>query len=118
MYGPSILDIIKQNKYKRFPNYIIRSLTFQICKAIQFIHSIGIIFTDLKPENIILINGDVFTIDIENSNGIKSQMLIPYNSKIKIIDFGSAVYQISHKRNKKKFNNHLIQTRHYRAPEV
>eukprot|EP01084_Bolivina_argentea_P027409 50954_1 len=33
MYGPSILDIIKQNKYKPFPNYIVRSLTFQICKA-------------------------------------------------------------------------------------
>ncbi len=39
---------------------------------------------------------------------------IPVNPKIKLIDFGSAV-----EHNKKRsYHTHLIQTRHYRAPEV
>ena len=57
-------------------------------------------------------------------NGNGKQEFIPIDTRIKIIDFQSAVYEpIFDPNNPKteKFKdgyNYLIQTRHYRAPEV
>eukprot|EP00483_Globobulimina_turgida_P013283 UN13307 len=109
--GPSILTLMYQNKYKPFPLAVIHSLSFQICKAVQFIHSIGVIYTDLKPENIIFADGATYY-------SAEEEILVPLSSRIKIIDFGSAVYETAKSKKKYKCNKHLIQTRHYRAPEV
>merc|ERR1712008_17371 len=56
------------------------------------------IITDLKPENIVFVN---------DKSKNKSDL------RIKLIDFGSAVMHANGAK-----HSHLIQTRHYRAPEV
>ncbi|ETO00915.1 hypothetical protein RFI_36524, partial [Reticulomyxa filosa] len=69
---------------------------------------LDIIITDLKPENIMLENDE--TISHTSSN-----RQLYYTSKdcsIRLIDFGSAVFE------RGLHHMHLIQTRHYRAPEV
>ena len=96
VYGPSIYQVLQSRKYQRFSNEVIKSVSYQICKAIAFLHSINIIFTDLKPENCIFVTANP-TID----------------ARIKLIDFGSAIYY-----NEENRHCQLIQTRHYRAPEV
>jgi dual specificity tyrosine-phosphorylation-regulated kinase 2/3/4 len=68
----------------------IRNFTEQILSGIKFFHSLNILHSDLKPENI---------------------MLTEDKTSVKIIDFGSGCF--SHK---KVFT--YIQSRFYRAPEV
>ena len=83
-------------------------------------HHLGIIFTDLKPENMVFVDGR--TQAYINKHG--KQEFLPIDTRIKLVDFGSAVYEpIWNPKNPKteKFKhgyNYLIQTRHYRAPEV
>lgn len=119
LYGPSIYTVMSRNRFRPFPDSIVRSLISQICHAIQFLHQLGIIFTDLKPENMVFVDGRTYPVKI----GGKTHLL-PLDSRIKIVDFGSAVYEPRYDPNNPKTwkfkdgYNYLIQTRHYRAPEV
>jgi len=119
LYGPSIYTIMSRNRFRPFPDCIARSLTYQICNAIQFLHHLGIIFTDLKPENMVFVDGRTYPVKIHGK-----MHHLPFDSRIKIVDFGSAVYEPRYDPNNPKTwkfkdgYNYLIQTRHYRAPEV
>eukprot|EP01084_Bolivina_argentea_P250920 420613_1 len=64
LYGPSIYTVMSRNRFRPFPDCIARSLTFQICNAIQFLHHLGIIFTDLKPENMVFVDGRTYPVKI------------------------------------------------------
>ena len=112
----------------------IQSMAQQIFEGIHFIHSLNIVHTDLKPENIILTNSeytpinsyDEIPINIvlkdeneynsqEDSTKSISKEKALYkklkNCEIKIIDFGSAL-EIE------GTGKGIINTRQYRAPEV
>jgi len=73
----------------------------------------------LKPENMVFVDGRTYPVRIHN----KTHQL-PFDSRIKIVDFGSAVYEPRYDPSNPKTwkfkdgYNYLIQTRHYRAPEV
>ena len=53
-----------------------------------FMNSMGVTHADLKPENILFVNDD-FT---ESPEGV----LIPNDTRVKIIDFGTATYDTAH----------------------
>ena len=63
----------------------------QLCEALSFIHSLGVIHCDLKPENVLF----------------ESYV----NTRVKVIDFGSSCF-LSDKLSS------YVQSRCYRAPEV
>lgn len=67
------------------------SIFYEVTKGLEYIHSQNIIHCDLKPENI---------------------MINKETKKIKIIDFGSAIYYGTEKK------HFYIQSRYYRAPEI
>ena len=69
----------------------LRLIAKQMLEALRFLHSLGLIHCDLKPENVL----------------IKSYK----RCDIKIIDFGSSCYLTDHLSS-------YIQSRSYRAPEV
>ena len=69
----------------------IRSVAQQCLEALDYMHSLGLIHCDLKPENVL----------------IQSYS----NCQIKVIDFGSSCYITDHLTS-------YIQSRSYRAPEV
>ena len=55
MLGPNLLSLIKQYKYHGIPVQIVRSITLQVCRGMDYLHRrCKIIHTDLKPENILL----------------------------------------------------------------
>ena len=74
----------------------------QLLEALEFLHSFRLIHTDLKIENILLMN------DREVSY---RQQRVPESTRIKVIDFGGACYDDDKKSS-------VINTRQYRAPEV
>ena len=80
-------DYREYNKYAEF----IKTILFQICLGIKYIHEKNIIHRNLKPENIFIDN----------------------NKIIKIGDFG-----ILKKFNKDRYTNRDVRTFNYMAPEI
>jgi len=107
LYGRNLYSFLTSNRYLPFHPLHVKHFAWQILKSVAYLHSQRIIFTDLKPENIVF----------ENERTVRKQLAkdiwieIPTCTSIKIIDFGSALFE-------NMWHSHLIQTRHYRAPEV
>jgi serine/threonine protein kinase len=104
--GPSLYDFLKRHRYQPFPYFCIRDFSQQLLETLDFLHGFGLIHTDLKPENIILMNHRETT-----HRGRRQSFQIPESTRIKVIDFGSATYE-DEKKSK------IVNTRQYRAPEV
>ncbi len=105
--GISLYDLVKKNGYVGLPLSQVKSISHQLLHAMSFLHSINLIHTDLKLENILFVSNN-FTKSLQN-NG--RQLLLPVDPIIKIIDFGGATYDDKHKST-------IISTRQYRGPEV
>ena len=87
----NLYDLIKQNGFKGFKISLVRDFSSQLLDALIILDQAKIVHCDLKPENILL-------------NELT-------NTRIKVIDFGSACYEQS-----TMFT--YVQSRFYRAPEV
>jgi dual-specificity kinase len=124
--GPSLLDVIKMNETHGMPVEMVRSVVFQILTCLQLCHKINIVHTDVKPENILFLSRDVI-----GAPGCK----LPVHSAVTLIDFGNAVDTATFQKESHNARAHssssgqteeilsclsrkIIQTRHYRAPEV
>lgn len=102
--GPSLFDFLKKHNYQPFPMVCVQDFTVQLLETMEFLHSFRLIHTDLKIENILLMNDREVTYD-RYAQG-------PECTKIKLIDFGGACYDDDSKKST------IINTRQYRAPEV
>jgi serine/threonine protein kinase len=100
--GPSLYDFLKRQKYQPFPLVCVRDFAKQLLETLEFLHSFRLIHTDLKPENVLLLNSREVSY---------KGYTIPECTRIKVIDFGGATYD-----NEKKSS--VVNTRQYRAPEV
>ena len=101
-YGPSIFDVIVSNDYKGFPSNTVQAVSYHILSAMKQLHSLNIIHTDIKPENIVFRHPEMLRSSSKNH---------PLSSEIVIIDLGNAQYDDEPKED-------VIQTKNYRAPEV
>ncbi|GIY48476.1 hypothetical protein CEXT_342621 [Caerostris extrusa] len=102
LLGRSVFDFLKNNNYFPYPLDQVRHMGYQLCYAVKFLHDHRLTHTDLKPENILF----------EDSKWeLKRNVRQVLNSKIRLIDFGSATFDHEH-------HSTIVSTRHYRAPEV
>ncbi|KAL3945328.1 MAG: hypothetical protein SGBAC_000604 [Bacillariaceae sp.] len=98
-----VTELLRQNLFE-FGKFIIDNdeedyftlprlayLTQQALVALRFVHNLGLVHSDIKPENILLASYS--------------------RAKIKVIDFGSSCYLTDRQSS-------YIQSRSYRAPEV
>ncbi|KFB36427.1 AGAP013457-PA-like protein [Anopheles sinensis] len=110
MLGLSVYDFLKDNKYEPFPMEHVRHMAYQLCFAVNFLHSIKLTHTDLKPENILFVNSEFTTVPSNSTR--KSREVRHVNcSDIRLIDFGNAIFD-------HEYHSTIVSTRHYRAPEV
>lgn len=108
MLGLSVFDFLKDNGYHPYPMDQVRKISYQLIKAVKFLHDNQLTHTDLKPENILFVNSDSESIyNVKRKRHIKKVKCCD----IKLIDFGSATFNHEH-------HSAVISTRHYRAPEV
>ncbi|KAK1803507.1 hypothetical protein P4O66_020935, partial [Electrophorus voltai] len=92
MLGQSLYDFLKRSKFSPLLLKCIRPVLQQVAKALMKLKSLGLILTDLKPDNIMLVD------------------LVRQPYRVKVIDFGSA----SHFSKAPSY----LQSRYYRSPEI
>ncbi|XP_026408579.1 serine/threonine-protein kinase AFC3-like isoform X1 [Papaver somniferum] len=111
--GPSLFDFLRRNKYCSLPVDLVREFGRQLLESVAYMHDLHMIHTDLKPENILLVSSESVKLPSSkrNSRGEMQFRCLPKSSSIKLIDFGSTVFD-------NKEHTSIVSTRHYRAPEV
>ncbi|XP_043560128.1 homeodomain-interacting protein kinase 4-like [Chiloscyllium plagiosum] len=92
----SLYEYQRENNFVPLPTKHIRSITKQVLIALQKLKELSIVHTDIKPENIMLVE----------------QAQFPF--KVKVIDFGSACVLSEIQQIKEPY----IQSRFYRSPEI
>lgn len=111
--GMSLFDYVKANAYRPLPLFCVQSFADQLTRAVAFLHSMGLVHTDLKLENVLLVSRAKLqpsTKETAARNGATN--FVPQSTEIKLIDFGGATYITDPKKSS------LINTRQYRSPEV
>eukprot|EP00401_Gymnodinium_catenatum_P004957 CAMPEP_0117534528 /NCGR_PEP_ID=MMETSP0784-20121206/40458_1 /TAXON_ID=39447 /ORGANISM="" /LENGTH=525 /DNA_ID=CAMNT_0005331011 /DNA_START=73 /DNA_END=1650 /DNA_ORIENTATION=+ len=121
--GASLYDVLKKNRFRGFWMQDIQSIARQCLQALVFLHEgMSLTHTDLKLENILFQSTEPWMPATFPREGAflerhKSQQGKPHNyvrpatTRIKLIDFGNATYELEH-------HSSVINTRQYRAPEV
>lgn len=106
--GTDVYHFMKSNDYVPFSIEAVRHIAYQLCYAVGFLHSQGIIHTDLKPDNILFVDSSYTEVySVENNRKIR----LINRTNIKLIDFGCAISD-------EKQGPFVISNRNYRAPEV
>lgn len=110
--GASLYSLMKENRHQGFFMEDITVFARQGLEALNFLDTIDLAHTDLKPENLLLkytgVERASFPRRSSHSSGYYQR---PLRADIKIIDFGGATFRHDH-------HSTTISTRQYRAPEV
>ena len=83
------------------------------------LHDLNLVHTDLKPENVLLVDGTYQTFtygrQIPSSTSTIARTVrnrkVLFDTEIRLIDFGSATFE-------DEYHSSVVSTRHYRAPEI
>ncbi|PKI83788.1 Kns1p [Malassezia vespertilionis] len=106
----SVFDFLKDNQFQPFLCRNIWHFAQQLLHSIAFLHKLSLIHTDLKPENVLLVDASFdMAPTSRRSNARKKRVL--RNDDIRLIDFGSATFN-------DEYHSGVVSTRHYRAPEI
>eukprot|EP00736_Rhodelphis_marinus_P000006 Rmarinus@m.23829 len=105
--GFSLFDFLKKNKFRPFQSQTVRSIARQLFEGVAYMHDLGLVHTDLKPENV-LFRSDTYHKRRTKDGG---SYRTPLTDKIAIIDFGGTTFE-------EDYHSSIVSTRHYRAPEV
>ncbi|EDW34549.1 GL21521 [Drosophila persimilis] len=86
--GDSDLNKILQSYTTNLPAYSLMSILYQMLQAVNYIHLHGVIHSDLKPANFLMVNGRLKLIDF----GIASNISVDSTSIIKFSQAGTFNY--------------------------
>ncbi len=79
--GPSLYDILRRGDYIGFPLDLVHELAQKMLETLSFLHGIGLIHTDLKPENVLVVTADLPDILVEA--GCVPARRLPLSTRIK-----------------------------------
>ena len=106
----SVFDFLKDNEFQPFPCRDIWLFARQILRSVTFLHDLSLVHTDLKPENVLLVDSSFDTVATSRRPPSRLRRVLR-NADIRLIDFGSATFN-------DEYHSGIVSTRHYRAPEV
>jgi len=118
LHDISVYDFLHDNKFAPFPGKHIAQFAQQIIASVAHIHSLGLVHTDLKPENVLLTSSTHTSVPYTAPAGRRKSSKTKISSRrelnstdVTLIDFGSAVFE-------DEYHPSVVSTRHYRAPEI
>ncbi|KAF5207026.1 Serine/threonine-protein kinase AFC3 [Thalictrum thalictroides] len=91
--GPSLFVFLRSNFYSPFPLDLVREFGRQLLESVAYMHGLQLIHTDLKPENILVVSSEIIKLPKRNSQNDSKVRCLPKSSAIKLIDFGSSVFE-------------------------
>eukprot|EP00919_Chromeraceae_sp_WS-2016_P048205 GHVR01114245.1.p1 GENE.GHVR01114245.1~~GHVR01114245.1.p1 ORF type:complete len:256 (+),score=45.25 GHVR01114245.1:476-1243(+) len=106
--GLSLFDCIEKNTFRGYYVTDIQVFARHMLESLCFLHDMKLTHTDLKPENVLLVDRHFDEVKFPRGEGT---CLRPRRADVKLIDFGGATFE--HEK-----HTTIINTRHYRAPEV
>lgn len=106
----SVYDFMRENRFHPLPATHVWSMAKQLLESVASVHSVGIVHSDLKPENIMLEDTSDFSRRYSASNSDTTYKVL-HNTGIQLIDFGSAVFET-------EYQSTTMSTVYYRAPEI
>ncbi|KNC98912.1 CMGC/CLK protein kinase [Spizellomyces punctatus DAOM BR117] len=109
LLSQSVFDFLKENAFAPFPPWQIKAFATQILEAVAFLHDLGLVHTDLKPENLMLVDNQTRVVGGSRRSAKARKELLC--TSIRLIDFGSAIFE-------EDYHSSVVSTRHYRAPEI
>jgi len=106
LLGPNLYEIMRACSFRPFSLAHVRRIGAQVLESLCLVHGRSIVHTDVKPENILLV-------DQVHKKGLMLEdgALALEQLKVKLVDFGSAVHRTWR-------HPSVVSTRHYRAPEI
>lgn len=110
LLGCSVFDFLKDNEFQPFPCRDIWHFARQILRSVCFLHEQSLVHTDLKPENVLLVDSSFDTVASSRRPQARMRRMLR-NAEVRLIDFGSATFN-------EEYHSGVVSTRHYRAPEV
>ncbi|EXK75734.1 CMGC/CLK protein kinase [Fusarium oxysporum f. sp. raphani 54005] len=122
LLGQSTYDFLEQNKFVPFPNSQIQSFAKQLFRSVAFLHDLGLVHADIKPENLLLCKDAYRTLSYErerpSSFHVRSKEAryaaerhVLKNTEVRLIDFGLATFI-------DESPSYFHSTRVYSAPET
>ncbi|KAJ7186922.1 kinase-like domain-containing protein [Mycena filopes] len=110
--GAMSLDhLLRSRRLMPLSRVDIRAFSWQVAKALQYLHSIGLIHTDIKPANVILVDGRTRFVRRNANCDNSGSYRVLVDTSIKVIDLDDAVHVGPPRR-------WVIGTGPYRAPEL
>ncbi|KAJ3498694.1 hypothetical protein NLJ89_g10183 [Agrocybe chaxingu] len=88
-----------------------RAIVWQIFKGIKFIHNLDFVHTDIKPDNIVLVNDETVNYTVITAGGEFQERSMLKTPRIKIVDLDQSE-PVS------KLNRFAVGSTGYRAPET
>ena len=101
--GISLYDFCRKTNYRPWKHSAVAVVTADVLSALACLHEISCVHTDVKLENVLF----------ENPSDFDSSLIRSWSFRVKIIDFGGAVF-LKHGQP----GTGIINTRQYRSPEV
>ncbi|PPQ71226.1 hypothetical protein CVT26_011004 [Gymnopilus dilepis] len=111
LHGMSLRSVLNRPQFLPLPTTHFKGIIWQIFKAIAFMKSLGIAHTDLKPENIVLVEDTVTYLRTINTKNEFFDKPVFRNFEIKIIDLENSTIHPQCRKN-------MAGTVCYRAPEI
>lgn len=109
--GIDLYEFLMKNKCAGLCLEDIQTIAADITRCLAFFKKVGLTHTDLKPENIVLVEDEAVVLE---NTADEHTIVRPRNAHVKVVDFGGATWTT---REDELFTS-LINTRQYRAPEV
>ncbi|KAK9475942.1 kinase-like domain-containing protein [Lipomyces japonicus] len=106
----SVFDFLNSNGFVPFPSSHIQRFAKQLFRSVAFLRELNLIHTDIKPENILLVDSSHSTQPYSYGKRSATRKVLN-DTTIHLIDFGSATFQ-------DEYHSSVVSTRHYRAPEI
>ncbi|KAJ0136988.1 Uncharacterized protein HZ326_20028 [Fusarium oxysporum f. sp. albedinis] len=102
LLGQSTYDFLEQNKFVPFPNSQIQSFAKQLFRSVAFLHDLGIVHADIKPDNLVLCDDAYRTLSyngekpsschVRSVEARSAERNVLKNTEVRLIDFGLSTF--------------------------
>ncbi|KAF6744991.1 kinase-like domain-containing protein [Ephemerocybe angulata] len=112
LYGLNLRQVMMSNELFPLPANHVKAVAYQLLTAVEFLGSLGLVHTDIKPENIVLCHNTTVVVKTFHGDGL-SEKTVLQSPEIRLIDCDGA-----QSLSPNPVQRYLAGTCQYRAPEI